>query len=88
MFGIHWSSASGDMKYLISPVTSQEYMIVGSCDPMIGSSSLCVTFLLSLVVIDNVEVQIYFFDLSPNLARLHDLEAPEYKLPPCQVWRP
>ena len=31
MFGGHWSCVSGDMMYLISPMTSNSHMIVGSC---------------------------------------------------------
>ena len=40
MFGGHWSSASGDLKYLTYHVTLQIRVIKGSSNVMIGSSSI------------------------------------------------
>ena len=40
MFGGHWSSASGDIKYLTYHVTLQIRVIKGSSNVMIGSSSI------------------------------------------------
>ena len=50
MFGGHWSSASGDMKYLKFHITSPNDVIEGSSNFMSGSSSRNVTTLTSLVV--------------------------------------
>ena len=36
MCGGHWSNASGGIKNLIFHVTSQNYMIEGSCNVMSG----------------------------------------------------
>ena len=38
MFGDHWSGATGDRKYLICHVNSQNKVIEGSCNIMSGSS--------------------------------------------------
>ena len=54
MFGEHWSSATGDIKYLICQVTSQDHVIEESCDFMSGSSSLFDTTLPSLLDIRTV----------------------------------
>ena len=37
MFGGHSCCVSGDMMYLISPMTSHKHMIVGSCEFMTGA---------------------------------------------------
>ena len=50
MFGVHWSSASEDMTYLICPVTSKDHLIV--------CSSSYVSTLPGLVAIGTVEVDI------------------------------
>ena len=61
MFGDHWSSASGDIKYLIRQVTSQKHEIEGSSNFMSSSSSWYVTTTLqSLVTIGIIEVEICF----------------------------
>ena len=58
----HWSSAKGDMKYLIYHVTSQNHVIEGSTNFMSCSSSwyVIVTTLFSLVVIGIVVIVVYF----------------------------
>ena len=38
MFGGYWSSAGGDIKYLICHVTSQKHVVEGSCNFMFGGS--------------------------------------------------
>ena len=38
MFGGHWSNASGNMKYLICHMTSQNHVIEGERKFMSGSS--------------------------------------------------
>ena len=43
MFGGHWSSTSGDIKYLTCHVTSQNHMTEGSSNFISGSSSWYVT---------------------------------------------
>ena len=48
MFGGHWSSANGDVKYLICHVTSQNHVIGGSSNFMSWTSSWYVTILPSL----------------------------------------
>ena len=60
MFGSHWSDASGDIKYLICHMTTQNQLIEGSSNFMSGSSSWHVTTLPSLETLDIVEVEIYF----------------------------
>ena len=60
MLGGHWSSAKGDFKKLICKVTSQKYVIQGSCNFMNWSSSLSVltvTRLRSLLALDIVAVE-------------------------------
>ena len=57
MFGGHLSSVSGDIKYLISYMTSQNHEIEGSNNIM-SRSSRYVTILPSLVAIGIVEVEI------------------------------
>ena len=52
MFGDHWSSVSGNTKYLIFHVTSQNHLIEGSCKFMNKASLLDVTSMPSLVAID------------------------------------
>ena len=51
MFGGHWPSASGDIKYFICQVTSQKHVIEKSSHFMSGSSSWYVTTLARLVAI-------------------------------------
>ena len=58
MFGGHWSSASGDVKYLTCHVTLQNYVIEGSVNFVSGSSSWYITTLPSLVATGIVAVQI------------------------------
>ena len=58
MFGSHWSNASGDKKYLICHVTSQNYVIEGSCNFMSGSSLLHANTLPSLLTLGLVTVKI------------------------------
>ena len=40
IFGGHWSSASGEIAFLICHMSSQDHMIKGSCDFMGENSSL------------------------------------------------
>ena len=58
MFGVHWSSASEDMTYLICPVTSKDHLIEGSSNVIGTSSSSYVSTLPGLVAIGTVEVEI------------------------------
>ena len=58
MFGDHWSSASGNIKYLIFHVTSQNHLIEGSCKFMNETSLLYVTTMPSLVTIGIVVIEI------------------------------
>ena len=58
MFGGHWANTSGDRKYLICHVTSQNQVIEGSSNFLSGSPSWYVTTLPSLVVIGIVVVEI------------------------------
>ena len=60
MFGGHLSSTSGDIKYLICHVTSQNHVFEGSCNFLSGSFSWYVTTLPSLVAIGIVVVEICF----------------------------
>ena len=71
MLGGHWLSTSGDIKYLICHVTSQNYVIEGSCNFMSASSSLYVTTLPNLVAIGIVVVEVYFWWLKGKF--LHPL---------------
>ena len=48
-FGGHWSSASGDIKYLICKATSQDHVIEQSSEVIDGNSSWSVATLSSLV---------------------------------------
>ena len=57
MFGGYWFSASGDMKYLICHVISQNYVIEGSSNFTKGSSSLYISTLSSFVAIGIVLVE-------------------------------
>ena len=56
MFGYHWSSASGDVKY----ATSQKYVIEGSSNFISESSSWNVTTFPSLVAIGIAVVEMSF----------------------------
>ena len=71
IFGGHWSNASGDIKYLICHVTSQNFVIEGSFNFMSGSATIpmatklgrmvaYVTTLPSLVAIGIVVAEICF----------------------------
>ena len=51
MFAGHWSSASGDIKYLTCHVTSLTYVIEGSCNVVNGSSLLYATTLPPLLAL-------------------------------------
>ena len=58
MFGDHWSSASGNKKYLIFHLAWQNHLIEGSCKFMNKTSLLYVTTVPSLVAIDIVVIEI------------------------------
>ena len=58
MLGDHWSSASGNIKYLIFRVTFQNHLIEVSCKFMNKTSLLYVTTMPSLVAIDIVVIEI------------------------------
>ena len=60
MYGGHWSSASGDITYLICHVTSLHYVIEGSFDFMSWSSSIYVTALPILLAICIVALDMFF----------------------------
>ena len=61
MFGGHWSSVSGDIKYLICHVISQKHVIEGSSNFMSEASSWYIMTLPSLVATDIVVVEINCF---------------------------
>ena len=54
----YWASASGDIKYVICQVTSQNHVIERSCNFISRNFSWCFTTLSSLVAIDSVVVAI------------------------------
>ena len=58
MFGDHWSSANGNIKYLIFHVTSQNRLIERSCKFMNKTALLYVTIMPSLVAMDIVVIEI------------------------------
>ena len=58
IFGGDWGNVSGDIKYLIYHVASQNNVIKGSSNFLSRSSSWYVTTLPSLVVIGIVVVEI------------------------------
>ena len=58
MFGDYLSSTSGNIKYLIFPVTSQNYLIEGSYKFMNKTSLLYVTAMPSLVAMNIVVIEI------------------------------
>ena len=58
MFGDHWSNVSGNIKYLIFHVTSQNHLTEGSCKFMDKTFLLYVTIMSSLVAIDIVVIEI------------------------------
>ena len=60
IFGGHWPSAKGDIKYLICHMTLQDHVIEGSRDTMGGSLSSYVTILSSLVAAGIVLAEICF----------------------------
>ena len=55
----HWSSASGEILYLICHMISRDHVIIGPSIFIIGSSSLYIPTLTSLVALDIVVVEIY-----------------------------
>lgn len=57
---IAWSSATGDITYLICHVTSQEHEIEGSCNFLSESLLLYFITLPSLVVSSIVVVELFF----------------------------
>ena len=57
-FGDHWSSTSGNIKYIIFHVTSQNHLIEGSYKFMDKISLLYVTTMPSLATIDIVVMEI------------------------------
>ena len=57
--GGHWSSPSGDIKYLICHVTPQKHVTEGSNNSMSGSSSWYVNNLPILVAIGIVVVEMF-----------------------------
>ena len=59
IFGGHWSSASGNITYLICYTTLQARIIEGSCNFVRESSTLYVTTLLYLVGIGIVVVEMF-----------------------------
>ena len=56
MFSGHWSSTSGDIKYLIREVTSQKHVIEGSSNFMSGSSLWYVNTLPNWVAINSRDI--------------------------------
>ena len=60
MIGVHKTSASRDITYLICHVSSQDHMIEGSFDVMGAGSSLCFTTLAGLVAVGLMLVGICF----------------------------
>ena len=58
-FPSHWSSASGEILYLICHMISRDHVIIGPSIFIIGSSSLYIPTLTSLVALDIVVVEIY-----------------------------
>ena len=92
MFGGHWSSANGDVKYLICHVTSQNHVIGGSSNFMSWTSSWYVTNLPSLAARGIVVIEMF---LVSHVIKQDDvitsqvtimIETPQCKSPPCQVW--
>ena len=60
MFDGHWSSASGDIKYLTCHMTLQNHVIDGSSNFINGSSSGYITTLPSLMAIAMLVVKMCF----------------------------
>ena len=60
MFCGHWSSASGDIKYLICHVTSQSHVIEGSSSSVSWNLSWYVNILPNMVAISILVVEICF----------------------------
>ena len=58
IFGVHWSSASGDIKCLTCHVTLQNHVIEGSSNFLSGSSFLYMITMPSFVAICIVVVEI------------------------------
>ena len=58
MFGDHWSSASGNIKYLIFHLTSKNHLIEGSCKFLNKTSLQYVTTVPNLVAVDIVVIEI------------------------------
>ena len=60
IIGGHWSSVSGDIKYLIYHGTSQKHVIEGQCSFLSEGFPWYVTAFPKLVTIGIVAVEIYF----------------------------
>ena len=73
MIGVHKTSASRDITYLICHVNSQDHMIEGSFDVMGASSSLCFTTLAGLVAVGLVLVGICFWGGGGLISKFHML---------------
>ena len=58
VFGDHWSSANGNIKYLMFHVISQNHLIEGSCKFINETSLLYVITMPSLVAIGIVVIEI------------------------------
>ena len=56
LFGGHWSSASGDIKYLTCHVSLQNHVIEGSSNFLSGSFSWYITTALSSLVLIGIAV--------------------------------
>ena len=59
-FGVHGSSAGGDIMHLVCHVTSHDHLIKGSCRFIGGSSLQYVTTVVSVVIISLVTLEICF----------------------------
>ena len=59
MFGVHWSSASRDIKHLICHMTSQKLLIEESSNFMSGSSLWYVTTLPRLMAVGILVVEMF-----------------------------
>ena len=57
LFGVHQSSAIGDVTYLTCPMTSQQHVTEGKYGFMGRSSPLCLTILPGLLAIGIVVVE-------------------------------
>ena len=64
-----WSTAIGDIKYLICHMTSQKHMTEGSSNVMSGSSSFYFTTSPSFVAMSIAVVEIQCFSLPCNQSK-------------------